>query len=450
MHTAFVDLPVFGAAMTDDKKSWTSLASPGPPVLQGVKVVELATVIAAPSASAVLADFGATVIKVERLGVGDTWRLDRANLTPDSAWGGGPHFANNNRGKRSVALDVKDPVHLEALKTLIRSADVFVTNVRSGALDRAGLGYPQLSKECPRLVYAILSAWGLDGPRVNDPGYDVGAFWAASGMQDFTKQSDDTTPGNFPPGFGDHLTAMQLVAAIALALYHRLRTGAGQLVDTALLRSGIWGMAYPALNTACAPGRRFVREPRTEHYRPSFNCYRCSDGLWLQLLGLDWQRFLRPLCRALQLPHAEANDLHIGPGWALPKAELDACGGDERERQRRTIAKFEAAFATRPSAYWEAALSKEGVWYQKVAALDEVLDEPQAQAALAKVDWAPFPIVRCPFQLGCSTAHGPAGPPPKAGAHTAAALREVGVSDAAIGKIVADQQSAQRKLTSKL
>lgn len=436
--------------MTDKRPSWTSLAGSGPPVLQGVRVIELATVIAAPSASAVLADFGATVIKVERLGVGDTWRLDRANLTPDSAWGGGPHFANNNRGKRSVALDVKDPVHLEALKTLIRSADVFVTNVRSGALDRAGLGYPQLSKECPRLVYAILSAWGLDGPRVNDPGYDVGAFWAASGMQDFTKQSDDATPGNFPPGIGDHLTAMQLVAAIALALYHRQRTGAGQLVDAALLRSGIWGMSYPFLNTACAPDKRFVREPRSDHYRPSFNAYRCADGVWLQLLGLDWQRFLRPLCRALRLPHAESDGVAIGPGWALPKPELDACGADELARQRRTIARFDAAFATAPSKVWEVALAEEGVWFQRVAAIDEVLTEPQAQAAFAAVDWAPFPVVRCPFQLGCSTSHGPAGPPPRAGAHTAAALREVGVGDAAIGKIVADQASARRKLASKL
>ena len=217
---------------------WTRSQKNGTPVLKGVKVVELATVIAAPSASAVLADFGASVVKVERLGVGDTWRLDRANLTPNSAWGGGPHFANHNRGKQSVALDVKDPVHLAALKVLIQSADVFVTNVRSGAMDRAGLGYATLSKENPRLVYAILSAWGLDGPRVDDPGYDIGAFWAATGMQDYSKQAEESAPGNFPPGFGDHVTAMQLVAGVALALFHRERSGQGQLVDAALLRSG--------------------------------------------------------------------------------------------------------------------------------------------------------------------------------------------------------------------
>ena len=109
-------------ASTADASSWTR-SEAGPPLLQGLKVIELATVIAAPACSAILADFGATVVKVERLGSGDTWRIDRENLTPDSAWGGGPHFANHNRGKQSVALDLKDPVHLQALKQLISSAD---------------------------------------------------------------------------------------------------------------------------------------------------------------------------------------------------------------------------------------------------------------------------------------------------------------------------------------
>jgi crotonobetainyl-CoA:carnitine CoA-transferase CaiB-like acyl-CoA transferase len=89
-------------------------------------------------------------------------------LPTPGAWDGGPHFANNNRGKQSVQLDVKDPVHLLALKQLISTADVFVTNVRSKALDRSGLGYPALSKEFPSLVYAIITAWGLDGPRMDD------------------------------------------------------------------------------------------------------------------------------------------------------------------------------------------------------------------------------------------------------------------------------------------
>jgi crotonobetainyl-CoA:carnitine CoA-transferase CaiB-like acyl-CoA transferase len=404
-------------------KPWTA-PRPGRPILTGIRVVELATVVAAPSCAAVLADLGASVIKIERLGVGDTWRLDRAHLTPDSAWGGGPHFANNNRGKQSIQLDIKDPVHLEALKTLLSTADVFVTNVRSKALDRSGLGYPALSKEFPSLVYAILSAWGLDGPRMDDPGYDVGAFWAAAGLQDFSKPTDGGHVGQFPPALGDHLTAMQLVAGIALALFHRQITGEGQLVDASLLRSGIWGMAYPMLNVACAPGQKFVREPRTQHYRPSFNSYKCSDGGWLQLLGLQAERFMPLLSRALMLEPSATQGLN----------------------NTQIIALFDGIFASRPLRYWEERLRTEGVWFQRVTPLDEVLCEPQAQSALNRVSWASFPVVACPVRMSCSDQHGPAGPPPQAGEHTAHALLAAGVSEGAVTKIMRDREQARSKL----
>ena len=395
-----------------------------PALLAGVKVVELATVIAAPTGACMLADFGADVIKVERLGVGDTWRLDRAHLTPDSAWGGGPHFANNNRGKRSIQIDVKDPTHLAALQQLIGTADVFLTNVRPKALERCGLCYPSLAARFPRLVYAILTAWGLRGPKADDPGYDVGAFWAASGMQDFTRHDDGDKPGNFPPGAGDHITSMQLVAGVALALLHRQTTGRGQLVDTCLLRSGIFGLGYPMLNVACAPGQKMVREPRTHHYRPSFNCYKCADGAWLQLLGLDHVRLMPRLLRALGL------------------AAADVAGKDEAAQ----IALFDALFAQHDSAHFERRLAEEDMWYQRVQRLDEVLRDEACDEAFVRVPWADFPLVACPLQMGCSDKHGPAGPPPVAGEHTTAVLGAAGVDEAAIAKIVRDQAAARAKL----
>ncbi len=114
-------------------------------------------------------------------------------------------------------------------------------------------------------------------------------------------------------------------------------------------------MGYALLNVACAPGRAFAREPRTAHYRPSFNCYRCADGVWLQLLGLDWARHLRPLTRALGLA---AETLPVGPSYALPAAEARACA-DDAERAARTIVRFDAAFGARPAAHWEGALRAE-------------------------------------------------------------------------------------------
>jgi len=258
--------------------------------MEGLKVIELATVVAAPACTATMADFGAQVIKIERPG-GDTWRKDRADKTPEDSWGG-PHFAQNNRGKKSIVLDLKNKEHMAAFHALLKDADVFVTNVRSGALERMGLDYGTLHRLYPRLVYGILSAWGLSGPRRNDPGYDVGAFWAAAGLQDFSKPTNDGHVGQFPPAVGDHMTSLQLLGGIALALWHRdkggpMDKGQGQLVDASLLRSGIWAMAYPLLNTALNPGSAFIREPRTTHYRPTFNVYKCADGEWLQLLGLD-------------------------------------------------------------------------------------------------------------------------------------------------------------------
>ncbi|KAJ9448425.1 E-cinnamoyl-CoA:R-phenyllactate CoA transferase [Diplonema papillatum] len=393
----------------------TRCVSAAPPqqrqMLSGIRVVELATVIAGPACAAVMADFGADVVKVERPG-GDSWRGDRATKTPDDPWGG-PHFAQNNRGKRSVVLDLKQPGHLQALRRLIRTADVFVTNVRYPALKRMGLDYESLKAEHPRLIFAILTAWGLQGERSGDPGYDVGAFWAASGLQDFTKPTNDGHVGQFPPGIGDHMTSLQLLSGVALALWHRDKTGCGKMVEASLLRSGIWGMAYPLLNTALNPGGKFIREPRTQHYRPTFNVYKCSDDTWLQLLGLDLGRFDAKICAALGI---SPEDIAGKPGPAV-------------------IALFDAKFGTKPSTYWEPRLKENGVWYQRAVGLGEVLADPQAHAvgAYAKVEGVSFPLIACPVQIS-GESHMPTLRPPVCGEHTVEVLASLGYSkDAADG-----------------
>eukprot|EP00754_Rhynchopus_humris_P038256 Rhum_TRINITY_DN2090_c0_g1::Rhum_TRINITY_DN2090_c0_g1_i1::g.5781::m.5781 len=377
-------------------------------ILKGVRVVELATIIAGPACGALMADMGAEVIKVERPG-GDPWRGDRANKTPDDPTGG-PHFTQNNRGKKSIVLDLKTPEHKAALIRLLRTADVFITNVRYGALERAGLGYDVLKKENPRLVYAILTAWGMQGAKKDDPGYDVGAFWAASGLQDFSKPTDDGHVGQFPPGVGDHMTSLQLLSGVALALWHRDRTGEGQFVEASLLRSGVWGMAYPLLNTALNENGAFIREPRTQHYRPTFNVYKCRDGAWIQLLGLDIGRFDRPLCKALGLDFDK---------------EVAGRANDD------VIKLMDVAFASFDSAVIEKRLIEEGVWHQRAKRLDEVLKCPQVDAigTLAKVPGVPYPLITSPVQMSAGEGtHGPAGPAPLCGEHTEEVLRSIGMS----------------------
>jgi len=405
---------------------WRAYGAGAPKVLEGVKIVELATVIAAPSCCALLSDMGASVIKVEGLGVGDTWRLQ--NYTPDGAaaeWQCGPHFANNNRGKRSVQLNVKDKTHLAAFKKLLATADVFVTNVRPAALERSGLDYPTLAKEFPSMIYAICLAWGLDGPQKDDPGYDLGAFWAAGGLMDFSKDTDDSNVGTFPPGIGDHTTGVQLAAAIAMALYHRERTGQGQLVDACLLRAAIWGMAFPLMNTATALGKQFVRQPRTDAFNETMNTYKCADGQWLQLLGLDTKRFMPKMIQALGLDASKVQGLN----------------------HKQIIELFDSHFAKQPISYWEEHLKAAGMWYTRAKRLDEVIQDPQvlADGGIVPVPWFKYKVAGSPIKLGCSDRHGPAGPPPAPGQHTASVLREAGVDDAPIVKIMQDQDASHQR-----
>ena len=208
-------------------------------LLAGIRVIELATVIAAPSACALLCDLGAEVIKIENPKSPDVARLwgygDDAALTADptlqsAPGGGGSAFSQINRGKKSIALNPTDPKGNALLLQLIATADIFVTNVRQKSLIKMGIDYETLSKRYPKLIYGHLSAWGRSGPMASDPGYDYGAFWAHTGVQDILRSSDDAAMPRFPGGVGDFTTGHQLYGGIMAALYQREREGVGQLV----------------------------------------------------------------------------------------------------------------------------------------------------------------------------------------------------------------------------
>jgi hypothetical protein len=209
-------------------------------LLAGIRVVELSTMAAAPAAAAVLADLGAEVIKIESPS-GDPWRTTGVKYRPGVEYG--VMFEHDNRGKQSVVLDLKQGAGMKAFKQLLGGADVLLTNVRKRGLLGLGLDYESVAAEFPQLIYCHLSAWGRSGPKENNPGYDTGAYASASGIMEFFRPSDTAKLSRWPVGLGDHSTAMNLVGGIALALFHRTRTGVGQLVDVSLLRSGIWANA---------------------------------------------------------------------------------------------------------------------------------------------------------------------------------------------------------------
>ena len=191
-------------------------------ILSGVRVVELAAWVAGPAAGGVLADWGADVVKVEPP-AGDPQRgvFSAIGANEQTAV---PPFEVDNRGKRSIVLDLRSETGSAAMERLLERADVFITNTRVAALERLGLDHRAVRRRHPDLIYGIITGYGLEGPDAHRPGYDIGAFWARSSLA-----SSVVPPGTLPPpirsGLGDHVTGMTLAGGICGALFDRQRTG---------------------------------------------------------------------------------------------------------------------------------------------------------------------------------------------------------------------------------
>ena len=244
-------------------------------LLKGLKVVEFASYIAGPGTACILGDWGADVIKVERPG-GDSMRHIFADLKTDL--GANPTFDLDNRGKRGVVLDTSKPQGREALARLAGTADVFLTNVRPAALRRAGLDDVTLRAANPRLVYAVITGYGLEGPDAHKPGFDVTAFWARAGVANMTAPKG-ADPFMLRSGFGDHITALATVSAILAALYEREQTGEGRLVQTSLLATGVYTVGSD-LAVQLKFGKLASNRPRDRPLNPLATFYKSADGRW--------------------------------------------------------------------------------------------------------------------------------------------------------------------------
>ena len=390
-------------------------------MLDGVRVVELGVWVAGPGAGGVLADWGADVIKVEAPG-GDPMRRMLAVA------GGGredlpsPPFDLDNRAKRSVVLDLTAARDGEVMDRLLSTADVFLTNLRPDAVSRLGLDPSPVLERHPRLVYASVTGYGRSGPDAGRAGYDVGAFWARSGLASLAVPPD-APQLHFRGGVGDHVTAITTVAGVLGALLERERTGRGRLVETSLLRTGIWALGWD-LGLAMRFGRVLAAQPRTEQGNPMVNVYRAGDERWFWLLGVEGDRLWPGLLRAIDRE-----------SWAH----------DERfstMRQRRMhaaelIALLDELFATRPRDDWTALFDAHDVWWAPVNTPEDVLADPQAIAAGAFVDvpgGAGTPEHRAvatpvSFPGDGGDAAGPKGAVPALGEHTAEILAELGFEE---------------------
>lgn len=394
--------------------------------LEGIKVVEIASFVAVPAAGALLADLGAEVVKVE-VPWGEIYRHSSPRLAGfDSDFPAGPPFQMDNRGKRSLALDLALPQAQEALAKVVAGADILITNVLPARLEKYGLAPESLRAERPELIVGRLSGYGPDGDRADDPAFDYTAFWSLSGLMDHLHDLD-SPPGWMRPGVGDHSAAMSLVVGLLAALRVRDAGGDGQIVDVALQHIGYYingNDTAHSLVTGETPPRHDRRSPRN----PLWNHYQCRDGRWLFLVMIDSERYWPTFARAIGRPEL-AKD---------PRFE----NAIERFRNtREMVSLLDELFATRSLEEWTTALNAERVIWAPVRTLAEAIEDENAAAfgSFPTVDhpeYGSFKSVAPPLKLSGHEMTGDA-PAPLLSADTAAILSEAGVDDETIALLVA-------------
>src|SRR4051794_3304580 len=249
-------------------------------IFSGMKVVDLASFIAGPSAAVILGDFGADVIKVEPPS-GDLWR--HGHQIPPQPQAAEPypwHLANRN--KRGVTLDLKAAGAPRVLEKLVKWADVLIVNTPHPARKRLNLEYDDVTGWNPRLIYADVTGFGEKGPDADLPGFDITSYWARSGLLSMTR--DAGVPPTWPvAGSGDNATAVGLYSAIVTALYRRERTGQGSYVTTSLLAEGVWA-ASVSIQAALCDAKFYGLHDRTHPANAAMNVYRAADGTWFVLI----------------------------------------------------------------------------------------------------------------------------------------------------------------------
>jgi crotonobetainyl-CoA:carnitine CoA-transferase CaiB-like acyl-CoA transferase len=301
------------------------------------------------------------------------------------------------------------------MHTLLESADVFLTNLRPDAVDRLGLGPDAVRAAHPNLIYASVTGYGRDGPDTWRAGYDVGAFWARSGLAALAVPPD-APQLSFRGGVGDHITAITTLSGILGALLQRQATGEGTIVETSLLRTGIYCLGWD-LGIRLRFGKLPDSAPRTQQSNPMINVYATSDERWFWLLGVEADRLWPKLLAAIDRKE-----------W----------GDDDRFRTARErrhncealIALLDALFATKTRDEWTTLFDEHDVWWAPVNTADDVIADPQAIAAGAFIDVPPAAgsdahrAVASPVRFGTDRT-GPRRGVPGLGEHTDEVLGEL-------------------------
>ena len=385
--------------------------------LDGIRVIEMTSWMAAPSAGAILADMGAEVIKVEPLG-GDPMRgMTRKPKVDDPRATVDPGFTVDNRGKRSVTVAVDTADGAALVRQLIAGADVLLTNLLAHRQERYRLDPGSLAEVNPRLVHATLTGYGLSGPEASRPGYDVTAFFGRGGVSHSITEPDQAPP-LAPRAGGDHTTGLAMVSSILAALRLVERTGEMQVVDVSLLATALWTMA-----TDVAPSLIDRYQPRAKdrHHQlsPLANRYPCADGGWIIVNMPEphwWPRF----CAAIGEEAMGAD-----PDYDTAKKRFD--------RMPEIVDRIDAAMSARTAEEWGRIFDEAGLIWGPVQTAADVVDDPQARAMGMFVELdhpdgeGTFETLASPIRI-VGSAIGPERAAPALGADTDAVLAELGMS----------------------
>jgi formyl-CoA transferase len=393
-------------------------------ILSGLRVIDCGTYIAGPSTATIMADFGAEVIKIERPPHGDPYR--NLSFLP------GMPISDKNycwlldaRNRKSLALDLQNETAREALRLLVETADVFITNFPPDLVSKFAVGYDELASLNPRLIYAHITGYGAEGEDTDKPGYDTTAYWARSGLTgllfDLTAQTGAT-----PCGTGDHMVGLALFGSIMLALYQRQLTGRGDKVSTSLMATGAWSNScqiQAAMVGAAFPKKRSRFVP----LNPLVNQYQTRDGQRFIFCCLDTTRDWGRICRAIG-----REELINDPRYQTAKSRS--------ERSEEVVVLLDAAIGGKDLSEWEIIFREQDIVWGLIATMDNVADDAQMKAngVFAEMDHPQhgrIQTVNNPLRVHGVAKEAPK-PAPEVGEHSREILRSLGYEDAAIEDMI--------------
>jgi len=397
---------------------------PGP--LEGVRVVEVASFVFVPAAAAILADWGAEVIKVERPEWGDPVRQVAAWGVPARVNGVGHLFEVTNRGKRAIGIDVNTPEGREILLSLVDTADVFMTNLLPAARTKLGIEPDDILARNPRIVYGRGTAQGPRGPLAGKGGFDGITYWGRSGAAVGVTPAGAEFPSPMPgPGFGDLQSGTALAGGIGAALFQRERTGTGTVVDVSLMSAGLWAMGMSVSGSSVLDVDELPAPDRTQTANPLTNVYRTKDGHFVALGFLQADRYWAELCILV-----DRLDWVVDERFDTMQsraANSEAC-----------VKMLDELFAERDLAEWEDLLSRQQGQWDVFLKAGEVRHDEQVQAnefaQLIQHDGdGKVVLVPAPAQFGGEVSK--LGRGPALGADTDVLLAELGYDATAVADL---------------